>query len=172
MGFEHNIVSYPVAMNCMKLIADGAATDAFEALGISEFDFELVTGHSPWLGSDRSRVTSVLNSLTHGVLDVLALPRIEVPAEFRAGVISCFVAPSNLAVACRWLETGPTAEDIISGGQLEAVSGRQLFALCCQLSSSAPTSRAAWLKRTGRAVAAAMGTLEGNSNGLSQEVSD
>lgn len=152
------IVSYPVALNCMQLIGKGAVTDAFEALGITKDDFELATGDMSYLGADRSRVSSVLNALTHGTLDVLGLPRIEVPAEYRAAVIAVFVAPRNIHVACRWLETGVTAADIVAGGQLEAVSAKQLFALICQLAGDAPVAAAAWQKKTSRAIANALHT--------------
>lgn len=145
-------VSYAVAVNCMTLIKDGAVNDAFEALGIIPEDFDLVCSNIPYIGADRSRVTNVLNSLIWGTLDVVGLPRIEVPTEFIASVLSVFVSPSNLAVACRWMESGHTAEDLVAGGSLEPVTARQLFALCCQLVKEAPQATTAWEKRTGRAV--------------------
>lgn len=144
-------VSLPVAKNCMMLIKNGAATDAFESLGISAMDFSLVCGGSPWIAAERGRVVNVLTLLTHGVLDVVGLPRIEVPAEFRASVLSVFVAPGNLAVACRWMETGPTAEAMSAGGDLTPVRAETLFALCLQLSDDGQ-ALAQWEKRTGRAV--------------------
>ncbi len=155
------IVSLPVARNAMNLIARGAVNDAFEALGISKDDFELVTGDQSWIGIDRPRVTAVLNAVTHGTLDVLGLPRIEVPAEYRAACIACFVAPCNIHVACRWMESGVAAADIVAGGQLEPVSARQLFVLCCQLSGDVSVAAAAWQKRTTRAIYNAM---EGTSD--------
>ena len=147
-----NRVSYAVAINCMTLIKEGAVNDAFEALGIRPDDFDLVCGSDPFIGADRGRVTSVLNSLIHGTLDVVQLPRIEVPVEFIAGVLSVFVHPGNMAVACRFMESAHSAEDLASGGSLEPVSARQLFALCCQLVNDAPVATARWEKRTGRAV--------------------
>lgn len=146
------MVSFEVARNCMVLIRDGAASDAFEALGVSGADFSLVCGTVPWVGSDRGRVTGVLTLLTHGVLDAVGLPRIEVPAEFVASILSTFVFPGNLAVACRWMEAGPTAEALSVGGGLEAVTASRLFAMCCQLAAEAPAAQAGWRKRTGRAV--------------------
>lgn len=147
-----SMVSIEVARNCMILIRDGAASDAFEALGISSADFILVTGNSAWVGADRGRVSGVLTLLTHGVLDVLQLPRIEVPAEFVASVLSTFVSPGNLAVACRWMEAGPTADSLSVGGSIEAVTAARLFAMCCQLANDGPGAQAQWRKRTGRAV--------------------
>ena len=149
---RENKVSYPVAINCMNLIKEGACNDAFESLGIMVEDFDLVTGRSPFVAADRHRVTKVLTSLIWGTLDVVGLPRIEVPTEFIASVISVFVCPGNLAVACRWMEAGTVAEDLSSGGMLEPVTAQQLFALCCQLSSEAPAAAARWEQRTGRAV--------------------
>lgn len=147
-----SMVSLEVARNCMVLIRDGAASDAFEALGVSSADFTLVCGTVPWIGADRGRVTGVLTLLTHGVIDVVGLPRIEVPAEFVASVLSTFVFPGNLAVACRWMEAGPTADSLSVGGGIEAVTAARLFAMCCQLANEAPAAQAQWRKRTGRAV--------------------
>ena len=81
------------AKNTMEVIANGGATGAFDSLGITEDDFQLVTGDIPWIGADRHRVVAVLNSLIHGTVDLLGLPRIEVPAEFTAAAIAIFVAP-------------------------------------------------------------------------------
>lgn len=145
-------VSLAVAQNCMTVISQGGASDAFEALGISDDDFALVTGSEPWIGADRGRVTSVLDGLTHGVLDVLGLPRIEVPCEFRASILATFVTAGNLAVACRWCETEASAQEISLGGTIAPVSARQLFALCLQLQPYGPTNRGRWLKKTGRAI--------------------
>ena len=161
-----NNVSYQVARNCMELIKNGAVNDAFEALGISSDDFILVCGDIPWIGADRGRVTGVLNQLTHGTLDVIGLPRIEVPCEYRAGVIATFVHPGNMAVACRWLETGPSASDLSEGGSVVPVSANTLFALCARLYGDAPAAIAAWRKATGRAVR----EVEGSPDPLPLEV--
>lgn len=149
---RENKVSFPVAVNCMNLIKDGACNDAFEALAILPEDFELVCATVPYVGADRHRVTNVLTSLIWGTLDVVGLPRIEVPTEFIASVISVFVSPGNLAVACRWMEAGTAAETLAAGGSLEPVTAQQLFALCCQLASEAPAAARRWEQRTGRAV--------------------
>lgn len=149
---RENKVSYPVAINCMNLIKNGACNDAFESLGIIPEDFRLVTMNAPYVGADRHRVNHVLGSLIWGTLDVVGLPRIEVPTEFIASVISVFVAPGNIAVACRWMEAGKAAEDLAAGGSLEPVTASQLFALCCMLASDAPAAAARWEQRTGRAV--------------------
>ncbi len=147
-----NKVSYTVAKNCMQLIKDGAVNDAFEALGINPEDFDLVCSNHPYVGADRARVTSVLNSLIWGTLDVVGLPRIEVPVEFIAGVLCVFVSAGNLAVACRFMETSYPAEEVAAGGSVDPVSASQLFALCCQLYNDAPAATAQWERRTGRAV--------------------
>lgn len=147
-----NKVSYSVARNCMTLIKDGGVNDAFESLGINPEDFDLVCSNVPFVGVDRNRVTSVLTSLIWGTLDVVGLPRIEVPTEFIASVLCVFVSAGNLAVACRFMESGSPAEDLAAGGSLEPVTADQLFALCCQLWSEAPAATAAWERRTGRAV--------------------
>ncbi len=147
-------VSYAVAVNCMTLIKNGAVNDAFEALGIIPEDFDLVTQSEPWIGAERTRITNVLASLVHGTVDVMGLPRIEVPVEFIASVLCVFVHPSNLAVASRWMETSYSAEDLAAGGSLEPVTAKRLFALCCQLAGDAPGYAIEWGRRMNRAVAA------------------
>lgn len=145
-------VDYLVSKNCMKLIADGSAVDAFEALGISDEDFRLATSNVPFIAADRPRVVAVLNALCHGTLDVTGLPRIEVPMEYLAAIISTFVNPGNIMIACRWVEIGNVAEDIAAGGTIEPCNARQLFALCCMLYADAPRGIEKFLKKTGRAI--------------------
>jgi hypothetical protein len=136
----------------MELVAKGAVSDAYEALGVNEQDFRLVCGREPWIAMERQRVVSVLDTLTHGVVDIMGLPRIEVPAEFRAAVLVIFVDGGNLAVACRWSESGAAAEELAEGGSLEPVTARELFALCCQIHGDAEQARGKWEKRMGRAI--------------------
>ena len=88
-----NVLSLPVAKNCMRLIQKGAASDAFEALGIRNEDFKIACSNEPYIGADRARVTQVLNSLTHGVLDVVGLPRLDPDFAVRK---NCFKALSNI----------------------------------------------------------------------------
>ena len=140
------------AKNAMSVIADGAASGAFEALGITEDEFQTATGDFPWISSDRHRVTAVLDALTHGTIDVLGLPRIEVPAEYRAAVIAMFVSPLNQQVACRWLEAGFDANMLAAGGKSEPVSAKQLFACVCMISPDSAPLRARWDKRVNRAL--------------------
>lgn len=154
-------VRFETAQNCLRLIARGAVTDAFLSLGVSKDDFQRVCSAEAWIGTDRPRVTAVLNALMHGSCDVLGLPRIEVPAEFRAAVLCAFVHGGNLMVACNWLETGATAEDV-AGGSMAPVRSRELFALCCMLEGESGPARAAWEKRTGIAVRQA--TQEAKAN--------
>lgn len=145
-------VRLQVAKNCLILVRDGAVTEAFEALGILDTEIKLACGRAPWIGADRGRITNTLNALTFGVLDVVGLPRIEVPMEFNAAIIATFVHPGNMAIACRWLETGAPTADVIAGGTIEPVTANQLFALVCQLANEGQAGLRAWEQRTGNAV--------------------
>ncbi|AXL14829.1 external scaffolding protein [Microviridae sp.] len=141
------------AKNAMHIIAKGATTGSFDALGIGEDEFQLVVADEPWLGTDRPRVTAVLDALTHGVTSLLALPSIQVPGEFRASVLAMFVSPCNLAVACRWVErTGPSAGSASESGEVEEVTARQLFAMCIRLHPDASPLRATWEKTVNRQI--------------------
>lgn len=146
------VVSLPVARNVMKLIRDGACSDAFEALGITSEDFAFAISSSPFVGADRSLVSGVLNMLTYGVLDVMGLPRIEVPAEFKAGVIAAFISPANMMVCCRWIEVSPVATEMAVGGSMQPCSAHQLFSLCCLLYGDQPVGVESWRKKMQHAV--------------------
>ena len=145
-------ISLPIARNAMRLVHVGAMTEAAVTLGITQADFDLVVGDKPWTGRDRGRVRGVLDALTHGVVDVLALPRIRVPAEFRAAVLISFVHPVNMMLAACWSETDPSAVELADGGVLDAVSGEQLYALCTLLVGDRPEGQPRFEKRTKKAV--------------------
>ena len=82
----------------------------------------------------------MLDALTHGTLDVQGLPRINVPAEFRAAVVALVVNPVNVCVACRWLEAGVPAESHITG-TVEQVTAEKLLALVLEVRASSSTGR-------------------------------
>lgn len=136
-------LAYEAALATMSSIADYTSAD-FDTLGISYQDFNLVYGNTQWTRDQRRRVTQTLDALLFGTLDVIGLPRIAVPAEYVAAVISSFVAPANRQIACIWLAeqraTGPRAIDLAAAGvealHVDPVSASQLFALVILLSEN------------------------------------
>lgn len=148
----NNPLDLGVVKNAMHVIGEGGASGAFDALGISQDDFDLVTGNFPWIGAHRPRVTAVIDSLTHGTLDVLGLPRIAVPGEYRAAMIAIFVAPCNHHVACRWLERGHSAVEMVTGTEDVPVSAQQLFSMVLSVHPNGAPILDRWRKVTGRAL--------------------
>ncbi len=148
-------VQLEVIKGAMISLASGSASGSLSSLGLQESDLKLVTGDIPWAANQRTSVTRTLDSLMFGTMDILGLPRFMVPAEYVAAVIVMFVHPSNLLVACRYMESGnPTADALgnpsNSSGNKEVVDATQLFSLCCQLADNSivATCRSQFENRT------------------------
>lgn len=127
-----------VIKGAMQALANGSATGALESLGILPSDLQTTLGGNPWQANERHLVTKTLDILMYGTMDLLGLPRFQVPAEYVAATIAMFVQPSNLMVACRWMEAGqPTVDYLgnptVSTSNQEPVESTQLFALCLQV---------------------------------------
>ena len=105
-----------------------------------------------------------------GTMDVLGLPRIQIPAEFLAAGISMFVQPSNLMVACRWMEQNSQTAEAQGNPQgtvnRESIAAEQLFSLCLQLVNDEQVAvcRAQFETRTNQAITKAESLLGGNKN--------
>lgn len=136
-------LSYATAHAVMIAIHDYTSPD-FDALGITQQDFLLAAGEAPWTRQHIPRVMKTLNALIYGTLEVLAMPKIVVPAEYVAAIVSTFVAPGNRMVACVWLaqehKTGASALELgaraDSAASISPTSADQLFALVIQLSDT------------------------------------
>lgn len=148
------------AVAAMHLLANGHATGQLDVLGVSEEDWRVATGETPWTGADRSRVEQVMKSLIYGTVDVIGMPRHEVPAEFVAAVISVFIAPCNAMVACGIMDAHITAQQMVAGETGAAphgvapVTAPRLFAMVIELLSDHRTGQAMhqFVKRTNRAI--------------------
>lgn len=149
-------MNYEVAKRAMMLVVT-ATTGAFKSLGISQKDFELATGAAPWLGTDRRRVRSVLDSLIFASVDLVGVNRFEVSAEYIAACLGVFVHPVNLMVACRFMEGASTAEAHSLDGVADPVTADQLHALVIRLhtSESADSARDQFEKTVKQKIAAA-----------------
>lgn len=142
-------LSFEAALSTLRIIDKYTAAD-FDTLGISEQDFELASGEMPWRRDNITRVMRTLNALIFGTLEVMAIPKIVVPSEYVAAVISSFVHPANRMVACVWLaserQTGVGALEQSarsqSTSQLDPTSADQLFALVVMLSDTDASTEA------------------------------
>jgi hypothetical protein len=156
--FDLNI-SLPTARNAMRLIRDGGVTSAHEIAGISQGDLEMIQSDAPWGNMDQRRCRNVLDQLINGTLEVMGLPRLNVPAEMRAAAVAYFVHPANIMAACSWLEAGGVASEIAEGGVVENVTASQLYAMVIMLYNDVPAAQHTFKKRLTSAVEAAV--LEG-----------
>lgn len=153
-------LSMATALAAMKHIEQGSVTGEIDAFGVTKEDMKLTTGDTVWKGSDRSRVTNVLEVIMFGTVDVMGVPRFDIPAEYVAAVIAVFVAPSNTMLACRYLEGRSSAASIVLQGSdesahgLERCTARQLFSLVLQIKddSLANLARVSFEKRTKLAI--------------------
>lgn len=114
------------------------------SLGLSMDDYKLVTGNKPWLGSDRQRVSRAIQSLSYGVLDILGIPRYDVPAEYVGAVLAIFVHPANLQLSCVYADRVKTVDDMLCpDAEGDVVSPSSLFALVLQYLEDPTSSNAA-----------------------------
>ena len=88
------------------------------------------------------RVAIFVRPLWHrrfGTLELIGLNRFDLPAEYVAAMIAMFVHPSNVMVACRWLDTGGTrtadamGNPNIASQNNEPIHASQIFALVIQI---------------------------------------
>lgn len=155
-------VSYSCVVGTLKMIQSHGLIDSLASFGISQSDYDLLTGDIPWISSDRARVMRSLDSLIHGSVDLVGLPRFLVPAEYVAAVLATFVKPANCMLACAWREGSPTAEKLAASdaGLLgsEPVRSSRLFSIIVELfamnGSDVTAAKAAFDKRVGLAVVA------------------
>lgn len=127
-------MQYKVAQGNMSFLARQAKQGHLDNIGVSMDDFRKVTQDVPWLGVDRSRVNSTLNTLITSTVDIIGMSRFQLPAEYIAAGIAMFVAPINVNAACIWMERAPTSEDLGRGlDEPLSCTASQLFALVTQL---------------------------------------
>lgn len=153
-------VRFETARGCMRLLASQSFLEMFEIFGISPEELTETMGAKPWHGSARERVRRVLDAVCHGVMDVVAVPRFEMPAEYIAAVIVGFVHPTNMMLACRFMERSRPVVSLISGErETDVISAKQLFGLCCMMvdDKDAAAIRSQFEKRLGKALNEAIG---------------
>jgi len=164
-------MQYQVARGTMSLLAQMGKNGQLDTLGISEDDFEKLNGQTPWIASDRNRVTQTLDALLCGTMDVIGVPRFQLPAEYIAGGIALFVAPINTHVACRFMEKVPSAEALGRGvDEAETCTAKQIFALVIQLLADPINSHAKhlWEKNTTLKIERAVKTEKANKGGKNE----
>lgn len=136
-------MQYRVARGAMALIANQAKHGDLDTLGVTREDFMKLSADVPWMASDRNRMNLVFYSMLSTTLDIIGVPRFQLPAEYIAAGISLFISPINVQAACRFFERVPTAESLGRGlDQADVCTAKQLYALCVQLIADPETSHA------------------------------
>ena len=106
-------------------------TESSEAqvIGVSPPEFSLVTQEKPWQAGDRQAVEATMNKYLYGGMDAQGLSRVEVCAEFIAGVIFVVVHPNNVRRACAWMEQRPLAVNDLGEAQRGEATARELLTM-------------------------------------------
>ena len=127
-----------IARGCMRDIANGATPSDLAGMGITETDYQKMTSFNSWQIADRVRVRSTIDALLGGSLDAAGMNRFELPVEYVAAVLRCFVKPVNMLKACKWMETSMQECEVLArdGGGTDPIRAPQLFALVCELGST------------------------------------
>lgn len=151
-------LSFETAYSVLKNIAKYTPAD-FEVLGITDQQFQLTAGERNWARDELHIVMRTLDALIYGTIEVLGLPKMQVPAEHTAAVVAALIARPNQMTACIWLsqqkQVGPGALELAARGQssnrLEPASADQLFALVQLLGNGhgANNARKDYAKRLG-----------------------
>lgn len=121
-------------------------------LGFTDEDYTTLTGDAPWIGAERVRVRGMLHALCHEAAAVIGLPPIELPAEYVAAVFAVYVSPTNMMVACTWMEGQlPSSEDIARSDEIvpgmERISGAQLYSMVLMILGQETNILAASLRK-------------------------
>ena len=118
-------------LGALEAISSGASgSRSLAAYGLTDTEWDLATGKNAWVGGDRQIVRRALEALTYGSIDVVGLPRFDIPAEYVAAVIAHFVAPINMLVACNFMSgVMPTTDTLHTRAEPENISASHLLSL-------------------------------------------
>lgn len=143
-----------VAMGAMSILHENSLNGDFSAFGISEKEYRLMTGGQPWVATDRSTVKRVLDCMLWGIMDTVGVPRFQPPMEYIGAVLSSFVSGVNMQIACRWMEGGSRAEDVVGDSSEDAVhiDAEKLFSFIILLRGADRSIRDQFEKKVGYAI--------------------
>jgi len=103
---QHDM-QYKTALAALRVMAD------LEYVDIPDDEREFLMAAVPWLANQRNRAKNVILSVCNGSLDIVGMPRFELPAEFVAAAIQKFVHPINWGVAASVIAGVEDTESII-----------------------------------------------------------
>lgn len=133
-------LSQQTALATLKIIEHFLPAD-FDQLGITSEEFEQLASDKAWRRDHIQRVMRTMNALIFGSMEVMALPKLIVPAEYVSAVICAVVHPANIMTCCVIMAqertVGPGAMELAARGasptQIDPCGADQLFSLCCIL---------------------------------------
>lgn len=113
----------------------------FDTLGITPEQFDLLAQPLPWLRETMPELVRTMNAIIFGTIEKMTLPKLVVPSEYVACVISAVVHPCNVMSMCIIMaqerQTGVGALELAarnaSPTSIDHTSSDNLFALCCLL---------------------------------------
>lgn len=131
-------LSYDVAVGSMRALADVGRLGFLDGQGVSQHDFEMLTGDVQWQATDRNRMATVFHQIVNASVDRLGIPRFSLPAEYLAAGIAMFVSGVNCMAACQFVcDAKPvSAQDQGAMQKVEGCKPEQIFALLIQLYDS------------------------------------
>jgi len=116
-------LSLDMVRGSMQVLLGSCSKDIMTVVGCSEEEWNLVTGKAMWQGVDRTIVGRTLQQLMYGLVDMMGVPRLELPVEFVVAVVYTFVSPVNYFTACAWLGSYKRGVDIQKATLDEVVEG-------------------------------------------------
>ncbi len=133
-------LSMSVVNGALQMLSDQSVIDACKNCGVTEADWKLLGGQRIWVGGDRPRIKRVFDAILYSTIDSIGVPRFSIPAEIGASAIALFVGNVNSWIACSWIGTFSSAEDLAdyagpadSVEGLERVTSSQLFSLVSEI---------------------------------------
>ena len=156
-----NRLNFETAVAAMKLAAKELRDGRTLSLcGLTDAQWRAFTGAMPWSASSRAAMTTALKSLVNYTTDQAGLQPLQVSAEYVAAVITLFVDPVNMKLACAFVDGAhPSAAELAANGvdtTIPNADSAQIFAMCGKLidSDARITIAAQWEKNANIAMAA------------------
>lgn len=128
-----------MAQSCLKLIVREFKSGDLGGIGVSREDWTKFTGGRQWLPADRGAMRRALEGVCFFSIDMMGLPRFQIPAEYAAAVIALFVDPVNQRSSCVFAADArpPAAADLaaneVEPEGMQSATAQQIYTLVIAL---------------------------------------
>lgn len=116
-------------MSFLNAVAALHAAKDNNYIDLPQEDVDFLGQNNLWMRGERTRAERSLAQVLYGALDVMGLPRFDLPAEFVAASIAKFVHPVNWQAAADFLSGGQFGAQLARNMNETPVTTRQLFTL-------------------------------------------